>query len=992
MIPVPKICLALLLTAMPAWAASPDIERAVHGFYSAYASGDVAAAASFWTPEEAKTFMTRSARTLRIRCHVLQAVVVGPIEIDGEVATADVEARLTRWRALPGAVIETDIQRSVIVLRRERGEWKIGEWRMHEEDLVRRLLELPKAEERNALLRDAGVLRNARMVRILCREAATMINQENRAGSLELVAQAKQIAAELDDPSPFSDALGMESILLRRTDLPVSLAAARAATALAEESGDPDALARALMRLGRAQTTALTVQEAVSSFERVVALGEFVEDASVLALSASQLSKIHDDDRRPREALRYAMTASAHAAATGDPASIISAELNLAGTYCGRGDVGMAIPHLEKVLAIAEKAGFVAIQADALATLAKYLFIRGDGERYLELSAKALELLGERENIDSRAGILITRAEYRMNMKDYDGAEEELERASKLLRPLPQRTQEHGNLDGTMGWLRAYQGRYGEAMHFLERLSPGDSRPIDWLARSVVLEGLGRKEEARQALEAAIRKVEETRSEIDHDQHRSMFLRGHSLYYVKLIENLVEAGDQREALQVAERLKARMLKDLLADPRGTPATNDRELIQLEAQIVELNRRLMTIQGDGGDPALVRTQLRRARSQLEEALARADEKNPSAQEASSSFDLEALPRDTTVVEFVVGDEQTTAFLIRRRNGAVEVRTNIVAIAATELRSLVRRFTRSIEQRDAKYPAHARRLYDLLLQPVIGADPARTTLCVIPDDDLWMVPFQALVTPQGDHLIERGPLYYAPSISTLLAPTPKPPAIRPPTLLAFANPKIDADTADEIYALHRDAALGRLPDAEREVRELQRAYGKRASVHIGSLASESTVKREAGDYDIVHFATHGIIDVHAPMYSALLLAGSESEDGLLEAREILGLPLHAHLVVLSACDTARGRVQSGEGVVGLSWAILATGCPRTIATQWRVGSASAARLMIAFHQKLAAQKTVTKVARCLRDAQIEMLGSRLYAHPYYWAGFVLVGRDD
>jgi CHAT domain-containing protein len=98
------------------------------------------------------------------------------------------------------------------------------------------------------------------------------------------------------------------------------------------------------------------------------------------------------------------------------------------------------------------------------------------------------------------------------------------------------------------------------------------------------------------------------------------------------------------------------------------------------------------------------------------------------------------------------------------------------------------------------------------------------------------------------------------------------------------------------------------------------------------------------------------------------------------------------VLSACDTAGGRVQRGEGVIGLSWAILATGCPRAIATQWRVGSASAARLMIAFHQKLAAQKTVTNVARCLRDAQIGMLGHRIYAHPYYWAGFVLVGRDD
>lgn len=212
-----------------------------------------------------------------------------------------------------------------------------------------------------------------------------------------------------------------------------------------------------------------------------------------------------------------------------------------------------------------------------------------------------------------------------------------------------------------------------------------------------------------------------------------------------------------------------------------------------------------------------------------------------------------------------------------------------------------------------------------------------------------------------------------------------------MLALGDPAIDFDTRREVRADHRDATLGRLPDAEREVDALRRLYGSRVETRVGAVAAESALKRTAGRYDVLHFATHGLVDDYAPMYSALLLTGSDSDDGLLEAREILSLPLRAELVVLSACNSARGEAAHGEGVLGLSWAFLATGCPRTVATQWRVGSASAARLMIAFHSRMANRRAVTRVAEALRDAQLEMLRTSRYAHPYYWAGFVLIGRE-
>jgi CHAT domain-containing protein len=245
--------------------------------------------------------------------------------------------------------------------------------------------------------------------------------------------------------------------------------------------------------------------------------------------------------------------------------------------------------------------------------------------------------------------------------------------------------------------------------------------------------------------------------------------------------------------------------------------------------------------------------------------------------------------------------------------------------------------------------------------------------------------------GKHLVEWVPVFYAPALSMALAPSTMPAQPDPPTVLAFGDPAIDTDTRSEIRSFHRDALLGRLPDAQREVNELRRFYGARVTVRTGAVAAEETLKRNAGRYDILHLATHGLLDEHAPLYSAVLLAGSENDDGLLEAREILSLPLHADLVVLSACDSARGELFHGEGVMSLSWAFLATGCPRVVASQWRVGSASAARLMIEFHRDLAKRPAVRNVAQALRKAQLEILRSRYYSHPYYWAGFLLVGRD-
>jgi CHAT domain-containing protein len=105
------------------------------------------------------------------------------------------------------------------------------------------------------------------------------------------------------------------------------------------------------------------------------------------------------------------------------------------------------------------------------------------------------------------------------------------------------------------------------------------------------------------------------------------------------------------------------------------------------------------------------------------------------------------------------------------------------------------------------------------------------------------------------------------------------------------------------------------------------------------------------------------------------------------------LHADMVVLAACETARGRVGAGEGMIGMSWAFFVAGSPTTVASQWKVESASTTELMLAFHRNLKshldAKGTQLSKARALQLASLKLLRSPEYRHPFYWAGFVLVG---
>src|SRR5262249_6800162 len=310
-----------------------------------------------------------------------------------------------------------------------------------------------------------------------------------------------------------------------------------------------------------------------------------------------------------------------------------------------------------------------------------------------------------------------------------------------------------------------------------------------------------------------------------------------------------------------------------------------------------------------------------------------------------------------------------------------------------------------------------LYDLLIAPVAHHLAGKRTICIVPDGPLWELPFQALLTEDGEFFLQRQALFYAPSLSTLrqmmrnraraqaLSGDADPPTelLAAPVsrsqssglLFAVGNPAVNSSSALP-GVIRGEASYGPLPEAVQEVKALARIYGlQRSRLLTGQEAREETVKSEIGHYKILHFATHGTFDDQSPLYSRLLLANSAAnEDGVLEAREIMRLSLRAELAVLSACQTGRGQVRPGEGLIGMAWALFIAGTPTTVASQWKVDSTSTSTLMIAFHRTLKSQvfgqsRRIT-VAEALRQAALKVMSQPAYRHPFYWAGFVVMGN--
>jgi CHAT domain-containing protein/Tfp pilus assembly protein PilF len=367
---------------------------------------------------------------------------------------------------------------------------------------------------------------------------------------------------------------------------------------------------------------------------------------------------------------------------------------------------------------------------------------------------------------------------------------------------------------------------------------------------------------------------------------------------------------------------------------------------------------------------------------------------------------SLPAGAIAISFDVGENDTFAFVVTRER----IRAAKIDLGEVAMRQEVDRFRALIENGTmAAVRDEADKLHALLLTPLQAELDNATRVLISPDAALHELPFAALWDDQKKRwLIEQAPIAIIDSLSTRAAILGSASRANQGSVLAVGEPLLAARAGD---ASERSALVNAqppLPGARAEVALLRQRFGARAHILTGSAATEAAVKSQSGNAETLHFAVHAIYDSARPSQSALLLAaatGSDADDGLLHIWEVFEqMRLNAELIVLSACETARGEQFSGEGLLGFSRAFHFAGARNVLATLWRIEDTSTADLMRSFY---AAPKTQTDPAAALRSAMLKFIGNRdstdadtargvggiaprdsahqNLAHPYHWAGF-------
>jgi CHAT domain-containing protein len=211
------------------------------------------------------------------------------------------------------------------------------------------------------------------------------------------------------------------------------------------------------------------------------------------------------------------------------------------------------------------------------------------------------------------------------------------------------------------------------------------------------------------------------------------------------------------------------------------------------------------------------------------------------------------------------------------------------------------------------------------------------------------------------------------------------------------KISADASTEAYRSAKESGLDsfvRLRFTREEANEITRLVSsdKRLEALDFAASRANATSAALGQYQIVHFATHGLINNRHPELSGIVLSlvdeKGQAQNGFLRLYEIYNLKLGADLVVLSACQTAVGQEVRGEGLLGLTRGFMYAGAPRVVATLWQVDDRATSELMKRFYQKMLGEGL--RPAAALKAAQVSMQADKRWSSPHFWAAFTLHGE--
>ncbi len=737
---------------------------------------------------------------------------------------------------------------------------------------------------------------------------------------------------------------------------------------IARKMSDHQLEGRTLINLGSAHAYLSRYQQALRFYQQALEIAVKIGDRPTQVQAWVGLGNTYLSRGQYQAAIESHQKAKELAQAINDPENLIDALSGLGSIYNSLGLSQQAIPFYEQALAVARKSHDqqgIAIALGNLgiahASLKQYAKAIDYDNQALKLSQAIKDPVGVVASLQGLGSIALAQRNFPDAIRFYEQALNLARRINDL----------NGIQIALVNLSVAYQtqGQIAQATQSAQRAvelahqlgdREGEASALNNLG--VILHQAGKPTEAETRFFAAIQIRESQRIGLS-DLHKVSFIDTQQNAYANLQRSLVAQNKIETALEISERARARAFVELLLRSQLGETSSDRIPVLTIQQIKQIAR----------DHRATLVEYSIISNEYDYQLYIWVVK-PTGEIAFRSVNLKTQPMSLN--QLVARSRQSIGAI--GRGGGLGVQPIDNADSVNQLQQL----------------------YQRLIQPIADQLPTDPNALVvfIPHKSLFLVPFPALQDASGKPLIERHTILTSPSIQVLqltrqqrrrLPPSSPPPSSPSPVARRLSPALIVGNpTMPEVrtQAGGRLEQLLSLPGARQEAEAIANLLN--TTFLTGNQATKAAVLQQMPQSRLIHLATHGLLDDFKGLGvpGAIALAPAGQDNGLLTADEILNLELSADLVVLSACDTGRGKI-TGDGVIGLSRSLISAGAPSVIVSLWAIPDAPTAFLMKQFYLHL--QQNLNK-AQALRQAML--ITKKQYPHSSQWAAFMLVGEAE
>ena len=716
---------------------------------------------------------------------------------------------------------------------------------------------------------------------------------------------------------------------------------------------------------------------------------------------------------------------------------------NLGAAYLAMGNYKQAITSLQPLIPITQALSDRKSEARALGNLGIAYKGMGDYEKAIASHQQALTLMQQLKDRQGEGQILGNLGNAYEGLGNYDKAIASYQQSLTIAQEVKDRVGEGAAL-GNLGAIYANQGKYNEAIETYQKSLASAQAVNDKAGQANTLNNLGIayqvKGDATKAADYYTQALTLAQA-IGDRQLEARTLGGLGIVYEDQRDYPKAIANQQQTLKIAQTIGDRQLEALAFNNLGHALFSANNLPEAEKQLREALTAFESLRPgltDADNVSIFDTQVF-SYNLLQQILIAA--KKPEAAlevsergrarafvellgqrlspQAAQNYKTKAQPpsiaqiqniaktQKATLVEYAIIPDDDFKFQGKLRGPSSKLfiwvvqPTGQVAFRQVDLKSLkpvpgetksnaptsledLVRASRNLAGLYAQRNEPVRKqLYQLLIEPIaefLPKDPSERVV-FIPHETLFLLPFPALQDASGQYLIEKHTVLTAPAIQILdlthqqqqSRGSQTAESLLGKNALIVGNPKMPAD-------------LDPLPSAEREAKEIAQLLNTKAIT--GEQATKVSIVKQMSQARLMHFATHGLLDdiKKLGVPGAIALAPSPGDEGYLTAGELLNLKLNADLVVLSACNTGRGKI-TGDGVIGLSRSLISAGTPSVIVSLWSVPDAPTALLMTELYHNL---KQNPDKAQALRQAMLTTMKQQ--PNPYNWAAFTLVGEAD